>query len=59
MKKSIYKFGLIILCIILVIMSNINVYAKQKTNMIENNISSENDIEDNEEELRKLVEKLI
>jgi len=55
MKKSIYKFGLIILCIILVIMSNINVYAKQKTNMIENNISSENDIEDNEEELRKLI----
>ena len=55
MKKSRYKFELIILCIILVIMSNINVYAKQKTNMIENNISSENNTEDNEEELRKLI----
>ncbi len=55
MKKSIYKFGLIILCIILVIMSNINVYAMQKTNIIKNTIDDENSITETEEELRDLI----
>ena len=55
MKKNIYIFGLIILCIIFGIMSNINVYAISNMNRIENSISSENNSKENEDELRELI----
>ena len=55
MKKNIYIFGLIILCIIFGIMSNINVYAINNMNRIENSISSENNSKENEDELRELI----